>query len=195
MFAEPYARLLLVVHTLLAAALVATSTHLVLWMRGYLRGQCTRHRATQRFAMLSFLLYLATFLVGNLIYPIYKVHVRVQYFEDPEALAADYRARREARQRTQPQQKVALPPFGETHIPQEMSIISRWFDVKEHWMAVGLALSCTCFLILRWWIPSRHGTIIAPLVFAFALGQAATTWFGALVGIIASSYRSVGSIG
>lgn len=212
MFLEDQARWLLVLHTLLAAALVASSTHLVIWMRGYLRGKFKRQRGVRKFAVISASLFVATFLVGNLLYPVYKTRVRVEYLEHGSALTADYkeRLRSRARVRIQHQRlqhaRGKAPPVDEAAIeaahqperramskaPRQAAKIARWFDVKEHWISLGMALSLGCMVILLMWDPRKHPTAIAPMVYGMALGAAATTWFGAIVGIVVSSFRSVG---
>ena len=174
---EAQARLLLVLHAILGAATVAASTHLVVWLRGYLRGKPQRRRAVRRFAAISAALFGLTFLVGNLGYPVYKVKVRTGYLENPPAVEA------------------AMPGAAaaevEAHYDRTASI-ARWFDVKEHWVALGLALSVACLLVLRRWEPSGEAAAIAPLVVGMAATAAATAWFAAIVGLVTSSYRAIG---
>ena len=88
---EDQARVLLVAHAVLGAALVGSSTHLVVWLRGYLRGRPERRRAVRRFAWLTAALFAITFAFGNLAYPIYKVRVRLAYLEAPAVVAAQAR--------------------------------------------------------------------------------------------------------
>lgn len=174
---EAQARLLLVLHAILGAATVAVSTHLVVWLRGYLRGKPQRQRAVRRFAWISLVLFGLTFLVGNLGYPIYKVRVRTGYLENPPAVEASM-------------------PGAETAAVearyQETANIARWFDVKEHWVALGLVLTLACVLVLRRWEPSGEAAVIAPLVVGMAATAAATAWLAAIVGLLTSSYRAVG---
>jgi hypothetical protein len=172
---ESEARLLLVLHAVIGAATVAVTTHLVVWMRGWVRGKFTRRRAVVRFAWMSLALFGATFVVGNLAYPIYKVNVRSAYLENPIALAAETETREEA-----------------AALYDETERIARWFDVKEHWAAMGLMLALACVLILRRWDPTRHGPDLAPMVVAMAGGMAATAWLAGIVGLITSSYRAIG---
>ena len=61
------ARALLVLHTAVGVAAVGAATHLVVWLRGYLRGHFARHRAVRRFAWITLVLQLCAFLAGNLI--------------------------------------------------------------------------------------------------------------------------------
>jgi hypothetical protein len=172
---ESEARVLLVLHAVVGAATVAVATHLVVWMRGWLRGRYGRRRAVIRFAWLSLALFGFTFLVGNLAYPIYKVRVRSAYLENPLALAAETDSREEA-----------------AALYDETERVARWFDVKEHWVAMGFVLALACVWILRRWNPAQHGGDLAPLVFAMAAGAAATAWLAAIVGLVTSSYRAIG---
>ena len=210
MFLEQHARWLLVAHTIVAVALVAASTHLVLWMRGYLRGEFSRHKAVRRFAYISLSLFVAAFVLGNLLYPTYKVRVRIQYLDNPTAVAADLedRARIGATARQRYEESRAFrdgasidqatsitvepePPDTEVSTLAAAKI-ARWFDVKEHWVALGLILAAACALILSVWNPKRAGPEIAPIVFGLAAGASATVWLGAIIGLITASYRAVG---
>jgi len=49
---ESAARWVLVLHTIVGVAAVGAATHLVLWLRKYLRGQSGKRRAVVRFAWL-----------------------------------------------------------------------------------------------------------------------------------------------
>jgi hypothetical protein len=214
MFAEEWATSLLVLHTVLAAAVVGASTHLVVWMRGYLRGQYTRHKAIKRFALYSAVLFLATFIVGNVIYPTYKVRVRAQYLDDPAAVSRDLDNRAEARAKVIERHvrhlrgegrpvpavlegpEITEAPGNGGAVPGETARISRWFDVKEHWVAMGMILSLALYGLLRFWNPSREGAgVIAPIVFLMAVGAAGTAWLGAIIGIVVASYRAIGGVG
>jgi hypothetical protein len=174
---EAQARILLVLHAILGAATVAASTHLVVWMRGYLRGKPQRQRAVRRFAWISLVLFGLTFLVGNLGYPVYKVKVRTGYLENPPAVEAAMPG--------------AEPAAVEAHY-QRTAKMARWFDVKEHWVALGFMLALACLLILRRWEPTGEATAIAPLVVGMAATAAATAWLAALIGLLTSSYRAIG---
>lgn len=202
MFLEAHARLLLVLHTISAGALVAASTHLVVWMRGYPRGRFGRHRGVRRFSWIVAGLFVATFILGNLAYPTYKVRVRGQYLEMPGAIQAAGQADADAAERLlahenqvrQVRGLPAVPTPGSLPAvqPREAAQVARWFDVKEHWIALGLGMSIALALVVSAWDPRKHGASIASLVFAMAVGTAATTWLGAVVGIVVTSYRAIG---
>ncbi len=204
---EQHARLILVAHAVLGAALVALTTHLAVWMRGYVRGRFTRQRGVRLLGWISSSLFVCTFVLGNLIYPTYRVRVRAEYFESPEAVATSQDGRaaagtalmaRENRRRGL-EQAVPLPePPSQAYraeSPRDVAKLPRWFDVKEHWVAVGLAMSIALLFLLTAWDPRKHGARIASLVFALAVGTAATTWLAALVGLVVTSHRAVGGGG
>ena len=62
-FLEEHARWLLVLHTICGVALVAASTHLVVWMRGYLRGEFGRHPAVVKFSYITLSLFAVAFVL------------------------------------------------------------------------------------------------------------------------------------
>lgn len=200
MFAEPAARWLLLLHTALAVAAVGASTHLVLWLRPYLRGSFARRPAVRRFGVITAVLYTATFVVGNLAYPTYKVRVKTEYLQDPSALTADVARRADQRAATEARYRgAAIPPPSEAAIavesasvPRAAEKVARWFDTKEHWVAMGLILSLACMVLLLTWDPRRDGGEPAPFVFLLALGACGALWLGAIVGVVTSSWRAIG---
>jgi len=211
LFAEGYARALLVFHVLIALALVAVSTHLCIWLRGYPRGKYTRLRAVRRFGMISASLFVLTFLIGNIIYPVYKVRVRMEYLGSGGALLRDYEQREKEKLRLRDQydalraahnnrdipDKPSKPKLSAqtlSNLPMRGAKIARWFDIKEHVAALGLIMSLACMMILLVWDPKKHGGAISSVVFTMAVFAAASAWFGALVGIVVSSYRSIGGL-
>ncbi len=204
-FGESQAGLLLIVHAILAAALVASTTHLVVWMRHFPRGRFQRIAAIRRFAAISAVLFVVTFVVGNIIYPIYKVRVRAEYLEQATTVVRDYQNRSEARRQVEARYRNddSAPDLPDSeiaergaHLPRETARVARWFDVKEHWVAFGMAMSVGCALLVRRWDPRRGGgRAIASIVFLMALSAACTAWFAGIVGLVVTSYRSIGSLG
>jgi hypothetical protein len=72
--------------------------------------------------------------------------------------------------------------------------VARLFDVKEHWVALGLplALAAVVFSVRR---PAGvPGPVWPRAVFACALGAAVCAWMGGLIGLYASAVRSIGSL-
>ena len=100
LFLEDHARLLLVLHTVLAVAAVATSTLLVVWLARVRRGAHGRLRAVRRFAVILAVLHGAAFdvrdgrvLTGPASRPLAMHHVRIvgdriEVALDPQAPAA-----------------------------------------------------------------------------------------------------------
>jgi hypothetical protein len=216
-FAEEYARSLLLLHLILAAALVASCTHLVVWMRGFPRGRFHRIQAVRRFSRIAAGLFVLTFVAGNLIYPVYKVRVRAEYLDQPSAILRDQQNRTEARTRahalyrdqtSNPAQgpDTALPDSAVPDsavpdsivieragdMPRQAAKVARWFDVKEHWVALGTLMSLGCALLLWRYDPRQHGDAIASIAFLMAVAAALAAWFGAIVGAIVTSFRAIG---
>ncbi len=203
-FLADHARLLLILHTALAVGAVAASTHVVLWMRGYLSGDYRRHRGVQRLSLYAALLFAAAFVAGNLMYPTYKVQVRAEYLESGGTVIRDRAERDQARAQVRERYNEArvrrgaepLPPLAAPaaagDITRDAAKVARWFDVKEHWLALGLMLAVAVAVMARVWDPRRRGAGIAPAVFALAVGAALTGWIGAIIGVVVSSHRAVG---
>lgn len=186
-FLESVARPLMVVHAVAAAVLVAASTHHVVWCRGYLRGQFGRYKGERRFALIACVAFVITFILGNLLYPTYKVRVRAEYFDNPQAVAAEVRLRGEQHAAID-SARVAPESTG---LGASLSSIGHLFDVKEHWVALGCAASLILLLLSRFSHPKEHPRT-TPLYLGLALAVCATAWVGAIVGLVVASYRAVG---
>ena len=223
LFAEEHARLLLVAHAIIGAAIVAVSTHLVVWMRGFPRGRFQRVQATRKFAMISASLFVLSLLLGNAIYPVYKVRVRAEYLEQAGAVVRDYRERQVTRGQIESRHRASeaggpggsgpsnvssndqpagsASQMSEPHmlaqtayLPRQTAKVARWFDVKEHWAALGTALALACMALLLSWNPKKHSRAVAPIAFLMALGAAFSAWLAAIIGIVTTSYRSIGGL-
>jgi hypothetical protein len=185
LFLEIFARPLLVVHAISAAVLVGATTHQLLWSRHYLFGRFNTYKAERTFAWVAASAFVTTFLLGNLLYPTYKVRVRAEYFDSPAAVAEETRLRATQRHTT----GIAVEPPA-AHGPG-LSPIARLFDIKEHWVAIGCAASLLLFALSRRAHPKEH-----PRVLYLYLGLSAvacgTAWFGAVVGLVTASFRAVG---
>ena len=199
-FLEHQARFLLVAHALLAAFLVGASTHQLLWCRGYRRAQF--HRATSERRMVAWvaLAYLATFALGALLYPAYKVRVRGEYFDSPSAVAAEAALRRAEDARLD---EGAAPPAGVAAgrapaawapeaIP-DLTWVGRFFDIKEHWVALGAGAALVLWLLAA----AAHPSVDARFLRAY-LGLSfvvcASAWAGAVIGLVTAAYRTVGGL-
>ena len=204
LFLQEYGRYFLLLHTVVAVATVAISTHLVVWMRPWRRGKWTRYRAVRRFAFLSLAFYGITFTMGNLIYPLYKVRVRTEFLEHPVEVARETRARRthsaEVAQRYReinagaPMEEPEVDLENVRQVAGTTARVARWFDVKEHWVALGFALAAACAFLLAFWNPARDGATAVPWAFAMACGAAASAWIAAIIGVVVSSFRAVGGL-
>lgn len=192
MLSEVAARWVLVLHTALGVAAVGAATHLVVWMRGYLRGKYGRHRAVRRFAWIALALHGAALLAGNLVYPTYKVEVRTAYLENAGAIAAEREANQRELERIAEREGSPAPQLASTkELVAGAAKIARWFDVKEHWVALGFFASLGLTLLLALWDPRTGTPELAPIALALAVVIAATVWLGAIVGVLTASWRAV----
>jgi hypothetical protein len=195
-FAQEHARWLLLLHTALAVAAVGAATHLALWMRFYWKGQLGRHRAIRKFAVISLGLHFAAFLAGNVIYPTYRIAVRAEYLEVPGRIVEDATASAQARARSLHADRETAAAIDTSEASRRKVIAAgkmvRWFDVKEHWLALGLFASIALTLLLLRWDPRRDGLAIAPIAMGLAVGVALTLWAGAIIGVLTSAWRAVG---
>jgi hypothetical protein len=74
----------LVVHALVAAILVASATHQLVFCRGYLRGRFAHAARERALTIVAAVAYAINFLLGLVLYPSYKVLVRIEYLDRPE---------------------------------------------------------------------------------------------------------------
>lgn len=192
MLTESAARWLLLLHTVLGVAAVGAATHLVIWLRRYVRGAYGRRRAVQRFALYSVVLHALAFVAGNTMYPTYRVEVRAAYLENAGLLTQDHVGRQEAIARLA-EREGAEPPertSARNTVARAMKIV-RWFDVKEHWVALGLFASLGLVLVLRFWNPANGRAELAPVVVGLAAIVALSVWIGAVLGIFVTATRAV----
>jgi hypothetical protein len=189
---EAAARWLLVLHTVLGAAAVGAATHLVVWTRRLVRGQHGRLRAVRRFAWLALGLQLAAFAAGNLMYPTYKVEVRAAYLENSVAIAAAEDAHQAALARVSAREQLVAPEATATSaLVRRAAQAARWFDVKEHWIALGVLAALGLVLVLAFWDPRAGGRELGPVVLALSVIVAATLWLGVVIGVLTASWRAV----
>lgn len=192
MLTEAAARWLLVLHTVLGAAAVGAATHLVVWTRRLVRGQHGRLRAVRRFAWLALGLQLAAFAAGNLMYPTYKVEVRAAYLENSVAIAAAEDAHQAALARVSAREQLVAPEATATSaLVRRAAQAARWFDVKEHWIALGVLAALGLVLVLAFWDPRAGGRELGPVVLALSVIVAATLWLGVVIGVLTASWRAV----
>jgi hypothetical protein len=189
---EAAARWMLVLHTALGAAAVGAATHLVIWSRGFVRGEFGRLRAVKRFAWIVLVLQVAAFAAGNVMYPTYKVEVRAAYLENSVAIVADQDSHQRALDRVAAREAMPAPVVTATgEMVQRAAGAARWFDIKEHWIALGILASLGLVLVLAYWDPRAGGRELVPIVLGLAVIVAATLWIGAVIGIATASWRAV----
>lgn len=184
-FLEGWARPLLVVHAALAVFLLGATTHQLLACRHYLRGRFARADLERRYARAAALCYLATFGVGLLEYPAYKVRVRAEYFDAPSAVDGEVALRRQAAEQAQS----LAPAAGHA---RDLGWVARLFDVKEHWAALAVAAAVALWILSSVAHPSEHPEATGIYV-ALSAVLCSATWLAALVGLVTTSYRSVGA--
>jgi hypothetical protein len=186
---ESSARWFLVLHTALGAAAVAASTHLVVWMWRFRRGETGRYRAIRKFAWIALALHGCAFVAGNLMYPTYKVEVRVAYLENATAIASAANAH--ASDVAKLTHDSATPVTAD--VVKRAAAAARWFDVKEHWIALGLVIAAALVLILSLWDPKRDGPnrSLSSITFALAVVACGTLWLGAVIGVLTASWKAV----
>jgi hypothetical protein len=153
------------------------------------RGDHARYRSARRFAWIVLALQGAAFGAGNVMYPTYKVEVRGAYLEAPDVVV-EQRARDEATARVFAREGEPAPE-PELDIPRRAARAARWFDVKEHWIALGLLASAALVLILALWDPKRDGRVPVPIVLGLATITCGTLWLGAVIGVVVASWRAV----
>lgn len=191
MLTESAARWLLVLHTGLGVAAVGAATHMVLWLRKQHRGTGAM-RAIRKFALITFVLQTLAFVAGNWMYPTYKVQVRTAYLENAAALATEHAARQEELARIAARDGEPAPQGAATSaMVKRAAKAARWFDVKEHWVALGVITCAGLLLVLMFWDPKRDGAALEPVMMGLSILVAATLWMGAVIGVLTASWRAV----
>jgi hypothetical protein len=183
---ERHARLLLLLHAVGAGVLLGAATHHLWACRRYLRGDFGAARSERRYAQVVAAAYLATFAIGLLEYPAYRVRVRAEYFDAPEAVGAEVALRSEAARRLGSLPVVAAGPGG-------LSWVARLFDVKEHLSALGAAAALALWVLSRLGHPVARPRLSLPYV-GLSLLVCTSAWTAALVGVLTASYRAVGAV-
>jgi len=156
-------------------------------------------------------------LLGLALYPTYRVRVRAEYLQNPSAIsrvteegarASRLSARRnEESRRFRNGETTALAPLAKMSAQERQSVsylaeqriargakLVRWFDVKEHWSALGLLLAFALVLLttIRPDPPLEKNYVRTMM--GLALFAAAIAWSAALIGILLSAARSVAAL-
>jgi hypothetical protein len=179
---ESVARPLVIAHAVVAGALVALTTHHLVWI---IRSRGARRRGEPRFALLASGAFCLAFLLGCLVYPTYRVRVRAEYFDAPAARAAQLALSTEAHHLSP-----SSPALGPPSSPA-LDKVAHVFDMKEHAIALGLLCSLVLLWLSRRSDPSQIET--RRLYLGLAYGACGSTWFAALVGLYVASLRAVGA--
>ena len=193
-------RLILVAHAVVGAAVVAALTHLALWLRP---GRPLRWRGVKWLAAAGAILSVGQFVLGNVLYPDYKLDVRVAFFEDPVAVSGEAMLRAESQARARDawlgehdtDTEPLVPPARQIPLRADLSSVSRAFDIKEHMASLSLALSlATCLLAFTLDPKQREQRSGVLLLFGFSLLAAVGAWAAGLLGLWTTSFRAVGSL-
>jgi hypothetical protein len=171
---EAAARPLLIAHAVVAGALVALTTHHLIWI---IRSRGARRRGEPRFAFLASGFFLLAFTLGCLVYPTYRVRVRAEYF--------DVAAARDA------QRALNEELHHQAAKPVALEKVAHVFDMKEHAIALGLLCSLTLYWLSRRADPSVAAT--RRLYLGLAWCACGSTWIAALIGLYVASLRAVGA--
>jgi hypothetical protein len=89
-FLETLTKPLLIIHALLAIALVGATTHNGLLAIQHLRGNLKKIKLRQTYTEVVFWLFLVTYVFGLLIYPAFRVYVRAHYLDEHVPLATGF---------------------------------------------------------------------------------------------------------
>lgn len=195
------ARWLLVAHAIAGGAAVTAATHWVVWLWPLWRGRTARGRGMRRFAVITMALYVLCMALGLWLYPTYKARVKLEYLQRPSSVIDDQAQRAMAHDELV-DRAAGRPPrtadFDAARAragdaPERAKKIARWFDVKEHWVSVGLLLGTGVMAVLLAWRPERASDPRAgPVVFVIlgALLTAAILWLAVIVGLMTTATRS-----
>ena len=80
-FLESFYSPLLLAHLLVTFLLVGAMTHNLIIVIGYLRGKFGRQKLEWLYVRVALWAYGVVYLIGALIYPAYRIHMRQDYFE------------------------------------------------------------------------------------------------------------------
>ena len=82
-FLEDFYSLLLLLHLFVTIVLVGSMTHNLLIVINYLRSKFGRQKLEWLYVKVSLWSYIIVYVIGALIYPAYRIHIRHEYF-DPQ---------------------------------------------------------------------------------------------------------------
>jgi hypothetical protein len=82
-FLENYYSVLLLAHLFATFVLVGSMTHNLFCVVGYIRGKFDRQKLEWLYVKVALWAYVIVYVIGALIYPAYRIHIRHEYF-DPQ---------------------------------------------------------------------------------------------------------------
>jgi hypothetical protein len=185
MFLEPFARVLVIAHGVAAAVLCGAATHLALSVGGRLRGRAPWRREPAITATAAGA-YLVTVALGLAVYPTYRVRVRAEYLDSPRAVQAEARAKEAVRA------ELTHAPVPPVAAAVDLPGVAHVFDIKEHWVALGLPLALGLFALRRRAGPDGDPRLVR-LYAGLAVAVGLIAWFGALVGLSTAAHRALGA--
>ncbi len=77
---ETFSKGILFIHLIVCMALVGSTTHNLVLLVGYIRGRYNKAPLEKMYTQIMLWTYSGTFLLGALIYPVYAVRVKHEYF-------------------------------------------------------------------------------------------------------------------
>lgn len=80
-FLENFYSVLLLAHLFATFVLVGSMTHNLLCVFDYLRGKFGRQKLEWLYVKVSLWSYVVVYIIGALIYPAYRIHIRQEYFD------------------------------------------------------------------------------------------------------------------
>src|SRR5690606_36409627 len=92
----------------------------------------------------------------------------------------------EAREGAEPRQRPAT-----VDMVRRAAAAARWFDIKEHWVSLGIFVTLALLLVLTRWEPRRDGVLVGSVVTTLTIISAGTIWLGAIIGVLTTSWRAV----
>lgn len=167
------ARWLTIAHGMVGCSLVFVATHLLLWSWPRKKRYFQRLNACQRFSKIAVGLYLATFLLGSLSYPNYRVHKRAAFLDNPTRVGDSVLLHNE----------LTGDELSVVETVDDAGKVARWFDVKEHWAVFAGLLSILVFFSLR--SSNRDND---PLIFTAIAIHCGLVWATAIMGFYTASH-------
>lgn len=167
--------LLLISHAILGVASMFLALHLVVWTRGLFTGKPIRQKGTVLLSGWLAGCLAAQFLLGNVIYPEYRVQVREHRLE-----SLTYMTQKAQREGVLPEVMIGR---GER--------LARLFDVKEHAASFATVLGVLLFPLHRRRKKGERSESGDRVLFAAGVVVAGLVWFVGLVGLHITHFEAI----